>query len=160
MNEWYRNLALRERQFVLLGAVFILLVCVYAFIYEPLEVAMEDSKTRLGLKQSEWTQLVQISDEYKKLGVTKNTASAKDKRSLLAVIDQGSSAVGIKSSIKRITPEGKSKVRVRIEEVAFDRLTKWLVTNSTKHAIRAELFLARQTDTSGKVNATILFTRD
>ena len=160
MNGWYRNLALRERQFVLLGAIIILLTFAYAFIYEPLEVALEESKTRLGLKQSEWAQLVRISDEYKKIGLAKNTASAKDNRSLLAVIDQTGSAVGVKPSIKRLTPEGKNKVRVRVEDVAFDRLTKWLVTNSTKNSIHAELFLARKAGASGKVNATLLFTRD
>lgn len=155
--DWFRSLAPRERQFVSLGAFFVLLSIIYLFIYEPLETALEEDKTRLALRQAEWSQLVTITDEYKRLGGGEQAKIARDKRSLLAIIDQGGSAAGIKSSIKRLTPEGVNKVRVRVEDVVFDKLLQWLVTNSTKHAINAELFLVRKTDQAGRVNATLLF---
>jgi general secretion pathway protein M len=160
MIEWFHNLALRERQFVSIGAVFVLLSLVYLFVFEPLANGLEESRIYLDQKQSDWEKLENISNEYKRLGATKNTFVAKDNRSLLAVIDQSGSKVGIKSSIKRLTPEGENKVRVRVEDVAFDSLLEWLVANSTKHSIHAELFIARKTDGKGKVNATLLFEKD
>ncbi len=160
MNEWHQNLALREKRFVLAGAVTLVIIMLYTLVYEPMMVGLDEQTTSLDMRKSELERLAKISGEYKALGVSGNKRSVKDKRSILAVIDQTSSAVGIKKSIKRITPEGKNKVRVRVEDVAFDNLLEWLVINSTKHKIRAELFLARKTDIKGKGNATLLFSRE
>ncbi len=160
MTEWYRNLSLRERRFVSLGILFVVLLMTYAFIYLPLEDALEANKTNLEKKQSEWTQLVRIASEYKKLGAATDIPVSNDNQSLLALIDQSGSVVGIKSSIKTLTPEGEHKVRVRVEDVPFDKLVEWLVVNSAKHLIHAELLIARRTEKSGMVDATLLFVRD
>lgn len=159
MIEWYQNLAPRERRFVLLGALFVGVLLVYAFLYQPLETTLQENKTKLAQSRSEWTQLVRITDEYKALGTPNNAVSSDDNRSLLAIIDQSGAAIGVKSSIKRLTPEGAHKVRVQVEDVEFDKLLKWLVVNSTKHSVHAELFLVRQTERKGRVDATLLFSR-
>ncbi len=160
MNEWYQNLALREKRFVLAGAVTLVIIMVYTLVYEPMMTGLEEQATSLDMRKSALERLAKISREYKALGVSGNKRSVKDKRSILAVIDQTSSAVGIKKSIKRLTPEGENKVRVRVEDVAFDNLLEWLAINSTKHKIRAEIFLVRKTEIKGKGNATLLFSRE
>ncbi len=104
--------------------------------------------------------LVDISRKYKRLRPSAGKSTTKDNRSLLAIIDQSSSVVGIKSSIKRLTPEGKNKVRVRVEDVAFDKLVEWLVTNANNNLIHAELFLVRPTDKKGVVNTTLLLSNN
>ncbi len=159
MNEWYRNLAMRERQFILIGAVIVALFLSYVLIYESIENGLKNSQILLVQKHSEFDQLVDISNKYKKLKPALNKSTAKDNRSLLAIIDQSSSTIGIKSSIKRLTPEGDNKVRVRVEDVAFDKLVQWLVTNSDKSSIHAELFLVREADKKGVVNATLLLSQ-
>ncbi len=159
MMEWYRALSSKDQRILSLGLLFVVVASFYTFAYEPLEAAVEQNKMKLELKRSELAELKSISREYKALGTTPERASKNDKRSLLAIIDKSGTAVGIRSSIKRLTPEGDSKVRVRVENVAFDQLIKWLVTNSAKHSIHAELFMARQTEQVGRVNATVLLAR-
>ncbi len=158
--EWYRTLSQKDRQVLHIGLLFTLLAGLYVFVYEPLELALSENEMRLALKQSEWSQLQRISQEYKALGDTKYPAKSGSNQSLLAVIDKSSAAAGVKSSIKRLTPEGEHKVRVRIEDVAFDQLIKWLITNSTVHAINAELFVTRKTEKQGRANAMILFAKN
>lgn len=160
MMNWYHSLASRERQFVSLGFLFVVFAGLYVFAYEPLDKALNESRTKLALKQGAWSKMVRITDEYKTLGSTNKRPVSDDKRSLLSIIDKSGASVGIKSSIKRLTPEGDKKVRVRVEDVAFDQLMKWLVTNSTRNSIHAELFMARKENQNGKVNATILFAKE
>jgi general secretion pathway protein M len=160
MMEWYQNITMKERQFLWLGALFVALILQYLLLYRPLEATLQESAATLSSKQSELTQLAVIAREYTTLGAPKNTDIQKDNRSLLAIIDQSGSDIGIKSSIKRLTPEGNNKVRVRIEDVEFDKLLKWLVANSTKHFIQAELLLVKKSEKNGRVNATLLLKRD
>jgi general secretion pathway protein M len=159
MTTWFQSLATRERQFVVAGAAVVTLVLVYALVYAPLQDSLSASKISLENKLTEFKQLRDISLKYKRIGPSKSRSTTQDGRSLLAVIDQSSSSAGIKSAIKRLTPEGASKVRVRVEEVAFDKLVEWLASNSSKNLIHAELFLVRQTETKGMVNATLLLAR-
>jgi len=63
MMEWYRNLSLREQQIVAFGVLFIVFASLYVFVYEPLETALGQDKTRLALKKSEWVQLNRIAKE-------------------------------------------------------------------------------------------------
>lgn len=161
MTEWYQNLALRERQFILFGAAVVALLFSYIVIYEPLQTGLKNSQMSLDQKHSDFKRLVGISNKYKKLGpAIRRSSTNKNNRSLLAIIDQSSSVIGIKSSIKRLTPEGKNKVRVRVEDVAFDKLVEWIVSNSSKNSIHTELFLVRQTDKNGVVNATLLLSQN
>jgi general secretion pathway protein M len=160
MTEWYQNITLEERQFVWLGALCVILLLLYLFLVRPLEAILGEGMETLRLKQSEFTQLSRIASEYTVLGAAKNSNEPKDNRSLLAIIDNSGSDIGIKSSIKRLTPEGENKVRVRIEDVEFDKLIKWLAVNSRKHFIHAELFLVKKNDKKGRVNATLLLARN
>lgn len=159
MKEWFQSLATRERQTVLGGTVTVALLLGYLLIYEPLGVGLTESQAALERKTSEFKQLSDISQKYKMLGPAKRKPTSKSGRSLLAIIDQSSSRVGIKSAIKRLTPEGESKVRVRVEDVSFDKLVEWLVANSSKNLIHAELFMVRQTEKRGIVNATLLLSQ-
>lgn len=159
MMEWFQNLALRERQFILFGTAIVVLLLSYVLVYEPLEDGLKESQVTLGQKRAEHMRLVDISHKYKQLRPLGGKSTSNDNRSLLAIIDQSSSVIGIKASIKRLTPEGKNKVRVRVEDVAFDKLVEWLVTNATKNLIHAELFLVRPTDKKGMVNATLLLSK-
>lgn len=159
MIEWYQNLAERERRFILVGAATVTLLLMYVLAYEPLEYGLNKSQMTLDRKRLEFNKLTDISHKYKQLRPLNKLSTAKDDRSLLAIIDQSSSVVGIKSAIKRLTPEGDGKVRVRVEDVAFDKMIEWLVTNASKNSIHAELLLVRRTDKKGIVNATLLLSR-
>lgn len=159
MIEWYKNLAVRERRFILIGAAIVALLLIYVLAYEPLESGLNQSQMTLDRKRLEFNKLINISQKYKQLRPLKNRSAAKDDRSLLAIIDQNSSVAGIKSAIKRLTPEGDSKVRVRVEDVAFDKMIEWLVTNASKNSIHAELLLVRRTEKKGIINATLLLSR-
>ncbi len=160
MIEWFQNLALRERQFLLFGAAVVVLLVSYVLVYEPLENGLKESQVTLDQKRAEYIRLVDISRKYKQLRPLGGKSTTKENRSLLAIIDQSSSVIGIKTSIKRLTPEGKNKVRVRVEDVAFDKLVEWLVTNANKNLMHAELFLVRPTDKNGVVNATLLLSKN
>lgn len=157
---WYQNLASRERQFILSGAAIAALLLCYVLVYEPLADGLKQNRETLELKREELKRLIDISHKYKQLGPADSKATRKDSRSLLAIIDQSGAEIGIKSSIKRLTPEGDNKVRVSVDDVAFDKLIEWLVRNSARNLIHAEIFLVRESDQKGMVNATLLFSKN
>ncbi len=93
------------------------------------------AEIRLQAMEAELNKIKDIAAEYQKLGKGKMKTEAKKGSSLLAVIDKSSAKFQLKQSIKRITPEGKSKVRIQLKDARFDKLIGWLVNLAKSRGI-------------------------
>jgi general secretion pathway protein M len=117
----------REQRALTLGALAIIIAAGYLFLYEPLLLAREQAVNRVQSQQALLGHLQQVAKEAEMLkGRSGMVPSSRGKRSVLSAVDQSSRSSGIKSSIKRLTPEGNDRVRLWLEEVEFDRLMRWL----------------------------------
>ena len=103
--------------------------------------------------------LDKIIAEYKAIGPVLNRKD-KSKASILSIIDQTSSRLGLKASMKRLTPDGKDKVRIRMEQAGFDKVMSWLAMLSKEHQINTEaLSLRPNEDDQGVVSGNLTLHR-
>jgi general secretion pathway protein M len=160
MISWFYGLVPRERLVLTGGALMLSALLCHFLVLEPLDAAIRQKESTLQAQRNQMNELRSMAAEYKRLG------SAEPKRgksaggtSLLAIVDTSGAAQGIKNSIKRLSPEGKDKVRIHLEEASFDNLVVWLVQLSTDYRITAESTNMRRGDEIGKVSGNLMLQR-
>jgi general secretion pathway protein M len=160
MISWFSTLAPRERLVLTGGALLLLILFSYLLVLEPLEAAIRQKESMLQAQHGQMNDLRVMAAEYRSLGSPepKGGGAMRD-TSLLAIVDASGTAQGIKDSIKRLSPEGKDKVRIHLEEAPFDKLVGWLVQLSTEYQITAESTAVRRSDEMGKVSGNLMLRR-
>ena len=156
MRHYWDNLQPRERIILLSGAGCVLLLLLYAFIWEPF------SKERVRLEQSVAEQralMVWITDASREVERLRGGRVGKGGRageSLMALVDRTAKSGGMGTQIKRLQPEGSSKVRLWLEASPFDSLVRWLKQLEDKYGVYSEGVVIDSTDSKGRVNARLV----
>ena len=159
MREWINGLEARERMFLQWGGVITVGMMVYLLIVEPLGHGVTQNEKRIAGQRQQIEKLDKIIAEYKAIGPVLNRKD-KNKASILSIIDQTSSRLGLKASMKRLTPDGKDKVRIRMEQAGFDKVMSWLAMLSKEHQINTEaLSLRPNEDDQGVVSGNLTLHR-
>jgi general secretion pathway protein M len=160
MISWFFSLAPRERLILAGGALALSLLLGYVLILEPLDAAIRQKETILGAQRNQMRDLKAIAAEYRSLGgVESKGQNSTRSSSLLAIVDSSGTAQGIKDSIKRLSPEGKDKVRIQLQEAPFDNLVLWLAQLSTDYQVTTKSTNVRRGDEVGKVSGNLLLQR-
>lgn len=147
------NLGARERMMVLLGIAGAVILLLYGlwrpFLHRVHRLEAVVSEQR-GLDQ--W--MGEAAREVRRLrGAGAVPGAAPDKQSLLAVVGKTAKQGGLGKAMKRVEPEGKDKVRVWLEEAAFDDLARWLERLAGEQGIRVARITVDRQEQTGLVNA-------
>ena len=154
MRQWLNQLAPRERQMVLVGAPIVLLMMLYFLLWAP----FNESVDRLQQKVSE-QQALELWMNAAALDVKKLRGSQKNNtlggQSLLTLVDKTARSGKLQESLKRVEPDGENKVRIRMEQVAFDELIRWIELLKNKYGIVVDNITVDRQVAVGRVNAKI-----
>lgn len=160
LQERYAALEPRERRLVIAGALVLVVLVYYLALLEPLMNARSAAADRLAAEQALATQLVQARAE---LGQQRSTGSSRRSsarpRSLLAVVDQTGKAAGLGDGMRRVQPEGDKRVRVWLEDVAFNDTIRWLDRIKRTDGLTVDTADISAASEPGKVEARLGLTR-
>ncbi len=160
MREWLLGLESRERLFLIWGGVFAVGLIFYLGVLEPLHNGIAQKQEQVTNQQQQLAKLEGLIREYNKIGPGNDRPAGGDKNtSLLSVIDQTGSQFGLKSAMKRLTPDGTNKVRIHLENAGFDKLVEWLATLAKEHRLNIETLNLRPSDSQGAVNGNLTLHR-
>jgi len=159
MKDWFKTLEPRERNFVLGGAVVVVLALLYNLIWAPLNAHHEQLKTDV----ENW----QLSlAELRPLGATQNSSGQSQvtlgsQQSPIIIVDQTLQSRGLDRYRRRSQPTTSNGIRVEFENVAFDELVLWLGDLGDQYAmhVQAGSFAAGSQLATGRVNATLTLER-
>ena len=154
MKEWYAGLAQRERVLVTGAAILLVLLLLYAMIWQPLSDAYLRMQKGVQVQQDTLTWMQQASQQIKGLKGQAGRGNRGFQGSLLAVVDRSAQAAGLGQAMKRVEPEGRDGVRVWLEGASFDSLISWLGTLASQGAEVSTITLERQ-DIPGRVDARV-----
>ncbi|MGA8277753.1 MAG: type II secretion system protein M [Rhodanobacteraceae bacterium] len=154
--QWWRNLAVRERRVFGSGAVIVVALLGWAFIWHPLaarRAALLES-TRADRDALAYVRVATAEvDHLRAAGV--RSRSGRQGKSLLALADATARGAGLESALKRVEPVGSRSVRVTFEVASFDALMRWLEDLSRDYGVEASDFSADRADGIGLVNARV-----
>ena len=160
MRGWWATLQAREQRPLTLGMLAIILTFGYLFLFEPLSLAREQVGNRVQSQRALFVHLQQVAQEAAMLQGQGGAMVQpnKGKRSVLAAVDQSSRSAGIKSSIKRLTPEGNDRVRLWLEKASFDHLMGWLIGMNQSDGLVIDNINITPEDETGlvRVNLTLV----
>ena len=153
-ENYYLSLPNRDRLALIVLALFLLGVMIYALLLAP--AYQYHAQARNAFEQQrelhQWLQ-AQKSAVENLPGVANGGAPQAGASSLTLV---NSSAVQFKLTIKRVQPESNGDLRVWMEEVDFDGALKWLHHLQSSGMTIGELNLDKSSP--GKVNLRATFT--
>lgn len=158
MMEYWNQLKPRERMLVGSAGVITVLLLLYMVVLEPFMLKAENLEMRVTSQQKEIAWLKQAALEVAQLKKQSPAAgNARQGQSLLVVVDQSAKRNKLAGSMKRVEPDGSSRVRVWLERAPFDEVSKWMNELENKYNMEIETAVFDKTDITGLINARLVF---
>ncbi|MDH3613411.1 MAG: type II secretion system protein M [Gammaproteobacteria bacterium] len=161
MKDWFDTLDSRERIFVLSGAVVVVIVLLYAFVWTPLDKGHKTLEASVAAWERSLEELRPLKGMQHSSGAAKQTANVNTQQTPVVIVDQTLRARGLDRSLKRSQPTTSNGIRVEFENVAFDDLVLWLGDLSSQYAMHVSSGSMSTANRAGpgRINATLTLER-
>jgi general secretion pathway protein M len=157
IQEWFDQLAPRERMMVLGCGGFIVLALIWSLAIQPIYAGSAELQIRVAEKQAQLANLHELASQIRPgtSGQTNNVQGTN--QSIVVIIDQTTRRRKLEGYLKRNQPEGDGSVRLRFEGAPFDELMAWIgeLQNYGMTTATANLDQAG----TGRVNCSLLLSR-
>lgn len=153
LRTWYEGLAPRERKLVVGGAVVLVLLLFYLAVVSPITAA----HTRLlNQVRAEQDLLALINRSAGRLqGSSQGTGHLQPGQSVFAATSDAIQSSPISGAVQRLEQTQTGGVRLSLNGVAFDELTRWLASVAARDGIVVTRATIEQGTEPGTVNATL-----
>ena len=163
VQQWFTQLAPRERIMVSVCGVFIVLAAIWSLGLKPLFVNGAELAERVADKQARLATMQELASQIRPAGDASSGASARpgsgaSNDSIVVVIDRTTRSRQLAQYLKRNQPDGNTGVRLRFEGALFDDLVAWL--GELKQNYGMTMVTANFDESaSGRVNCSIVMSR-
>ncbi|CAK0755920.1 Type II secretion system protein M [Gammaproteobacteria bacterium] len=155
MNAWWESLSARERGMLSLALGITIIATLYFAVWEPFQVQLRTLRQTVTDERSQVFWMEQATAEVIALRgvvpVQKNNGE-----SLLTLVDRSARVAGMGAGINRVEPEGKEKVRVWLNDIAFDTLIPWLAGLDKIQGVVPESLVVDRQGAAGQVNVRLV----
>lgn len=158
MKALLENLAPRERNALITGGIVLGILLAYSLLWLPFSKKVERLEKSVQEQRALQQWIQNASAEAQRLRATQGTASSMAGmagQSLLSVVDQAAKKGRLGTALKRMEPEGATKVRVWIEQAAFDDVILWMGDLKNSYGAQVTNLSMDRQGTSPLVNARI-----
>ncbi len=156
INTWWRAQSARDQRILLIGAIVLAIVVLWALVWDPLAQRRGDLDQQLdGARRDLALMRVNEAEIERLRSVGSRTPADRQGRSLLALADASARSSGLEGVLKRIEPVGPRSVRASFEFAAFDSVIGWLESLSGEYGIQVTDFSADRVDAAGLVNVRV-----
>ena len=156
MRAWYDGLEQRDRIVLAAGAVAVVLIIAWAFIWTPLRSGAAELDDTVAEKHE---MLATLRRAQALGGPAASGAAAAATQSLVLIVDQTHRAHGLTGTLSRNQPDGTDGIRVTFQAASFDSLVTWLVALQRSYGVAVESANFDGTREAGLVGATLLLRR-
>lgn len=157
MNEWWNNLALREKQTVSIGAIVVLFGLIYFLLWSPLSSTVSNLRVQIKRNQEllSWmkgadTRIETQQHSANKVPVNKQTGS------LLSVVQNQINRTQLVSVMTQLHQIDSDSVQLAFQKVDFDKLIVWLTQLSQQQNLTITQMSVTPTDAPGMVTAEFI----
>jgi general secretion pathway protein M len=161
MKSWLEGLEPRERLFIAVGGVLVLIAVLYTFIWVPLDKRHHEAQTAVATWQQALADLRPLRGLKLPAPGSGAAAGATAQQTPVVIVDSTLRARGLDRSLRRSQPTTTNGIRVEFENVAFDDLVLWLGDLSREYSMDAtsgSFSTANRTEV-GRVSATLTLER-
>lgn len=152
MQAWYSALAERERRFVNLGAIGVVLLLIIGVVM-PLNAKISQTRQRVETKQADLAFIQGVLPQLAAAGAAVNVATPE---SLVVLIDSSARESGLGKALTNSQPTPDKGLRIRLDRAPFDAMVAWLARLSQQHGVRVESAEIETAGETGLVNAGLV----
>lgn len=156
MMQYWTQLRSRERAMVIAAGAVVALALFYLLVWEPVVKHNAELIRSVQDQRALAAWMRQSALQAKQLQVTA-TPRASGGQSLLTVIDTTAKMGGLTTTLKRVEPEGSTRVRVWLEQAAFDDVARWVELLQRDFHVRLDTAVIDRENSPGKVTARLVF---
>ncbi len=157
----WAGLAQRDRRILVLGALVLGLVLIWALVWEPLGAARDAARLRVAASSNDLATVRAVAPRLRDLIARDGgQPGQRDGRSLLALADASARGAGVGEALLRIEPVSGGQVRVYFEAASFDALVQWLDELETRQGVTSTELNVNRAAGVGRVDARVLLQRD
>ena len=156
MKTWFDSLEQRDRMVLAAGAVLVVLIVAWAFIWTPLRSGAAELDDAVAEKHQLLATLLRAQALS---GPAQAGAGAAATQSLVVLVDQTHRAHGLTGTLTRNQPDGTDGIRVTFQAASFDSLVNWLVALQRSYGVAVESANFNGTRQAGLVGATFVLRR-
>lgn len=152
------NLDSRERNALIMGSIILGVLLAYTLLWKPFSNKVDKLEQSVQEQRTLQQWISTASLEAQRLRATQNTRSAIQNttgQSLLSVVDQAARKDRLGPALKRIEPEGATKVRAWIEQAPFDDVVLWTGNLQNTYGVKITNLSIDRQGASALVNARI-----
>jgi general secretion pathway protein M len=154
MKEWFMSLEPRERRALIVAAITVTVLGLYAFGWHPMAKRADHLEKTVREQRSSLAWMEQAATEVRALRTSGKVRTATTSgQSLLATVDGTARRAGLGNAIRRVEPQGTTQVQIWLEQAPFDTLVSWLSSLQRQHGVTVSTLTAGQQDIPGTVNA-------
>ena len=157
MQSWFNSLHSREQRMLMLGVSALVVFFLYELVWQPVQHNVISLEQQVLAQQQQYAELAGIIKKYTALPAVQS--SDLEDASLLSIVDASSRKHGIRNAVKRLTPEGEGKVRVRLENVVSDKAFTWLASISRKYVLQVDQIDINPESGAGMVTVCVVLKR-
>ena len=161
MKDWFESLEVRERLFVMAGALVVIVAGFLALVWVPLDSGQETIAESVASWERSLAELRPLRGLTQAGTRSQSSARGGVQQTPVVIVDQTLRARGLDRALKRSQPTTGNGIRVEFENVAFDDLVLWLGDLSaeyTMHVQSGSLSAASRAG-PGRINATLTLER-
>ena len=150
---WFNQLQPRERQLVLVAMLVFAIFLPYQLIWSPLLNRADRLQQQVNQQTA---QLQWMRNALREIPQLQGGSGNKSSASLLSVVEQTANQGKLRSSIRKIQPEGEQGVRIWMDNAGFDDVLMWLEQMKKQAGIEVVDMSAERQAESGRVNLRLL----
>lgn len=159
MMAWWNTLSSRERWIVGVGAGLVVILLFYALVWHPLQRNLATLQQSVDELRNDVAWMRQAAGDVKRINNTTETnpsnTPARDE-SLLVFVDRTARSAGLGPAVKRVEPQGVNQLQMRLEQVSFDQMLRWLGSLEQEHGITLINAVVDGRTESGRVDARLV----
>ena len=159
IGDAWNGLSVRDRRVLVWGAWILGLIAAWLLIWEPAREARDAARIRASSAATDLAYMRAAAPQLQALSGNTMTTSARDGRSLLAMVDATARESAVGEALLRVEPITGEQVRVYFESASFDALVEWLSTLETSQGVRVLDFNATRADGVGRVDSRVVLER-
>lgn len=156
MKEWWLNLSLREKQTVSIGAIALLILLIYAFIWSPLDGNV--SAMRKQIQRNEellaWMQATDKQIQALENHTQKSTSHSSG--SLLSMVQNQINESPLATQLSQLRQSESDSVQLSFKQVDFDKLITWLTESLHSGGIVVSQITVTPSESPGIVSAELI----
>lgn len=153
MNDWLQQLDPPRREQVVMFAALVLLAIVAATLWFSLTAPRAELLAQVQQRAETLRYINTVAPRIRAKAQRPERNDVLIGSSLLAEIDASARAGGLTDALSRVEPEGDDRVRVWLDNVAFDAAARWLEALYQEHSITVrEASVDRIGGAPGRVN--------